>query len=135
MDAPSLQIIRNGTPKEKISLFSKLKVRCLAYKSRWCIESCLETIKHPFLLSYRGISSATQKRLFVLQSIIFNDYKITQIEHISVTKPHNWRPWDPNMKCLCRQLRPDEQRLYTTKGYLLNKLEKSLKLYFKKVLK
>ncbi len=135
VDAPSLQIIKNGTPKEKISLFSKLKARCLAYKSRWCIESCLETIKHLFPFFYQGTSSATQKRIFVLQSIIFNDYKISQIEHISSTKPHNWRPWDPKLKCLCRHLRPDEQRLYTTKAYLLEKLEESLKYYFEKVLK
>lgn len=134
VDAPAIEIIKNGTPRERKSLWSRLARACTAFRARWGIETTFESIDGYFPLLYRGTSSATQKRVLVLQCIVQNDYQLRQIEEIKATKPPNWHIWDPYLKCRRRSLRAKDQRIYSTRSYLLERLSESLENYFTAVI-
>lgn len=130
VDAAVLTRIKGAHSKARDHLISLLRSSCKEYVSRWCIESGYESIDYHFPLQYKGPSSDTHLRVYVLQASVFNSYRVAQIKHIKATKPHNWRPWDPKMKIRCRQFRTADTRSFTTKSYILQLLEKALNLYF-----
>lgn len=127
---PFLSILKGSHNMERRKLVSYLKKLCNQYSSRWCIESGFEVIECHFPLNYKGRSSDTHVRVFTLQCLIYNDFRVTQIKHIGAIKPYNWRPVDPKDKSRCRRFTAAEQRMYSTRTYLLEKLGESLNLFF-----
>lgn len=127
---PFLSILKGPHNMERRKLIAHLKKLCSQYSSRWCIESGFEMIECHFPLNYKGRSSDTHVRVFTLQSLIYNDFRVAQIKRIGATKPYNWRPVDPRDKSRCRRFTAAEQRMYSTRTYLLEKLGESLDLYF-----
>ena len=129
-DAAALALLKGQPCRARTHLVFALKAACKGYCSRWCIESGYEIIEYLFPLHYRGASSDTHVRIYVLQAILFNSYRVAQIKHVGATKPHNWRPWDARKKLRCRQLSAAEQRAYSTRAHALQLLGESLKNYF-----
>jgi len=124
-------VLLKGTPcKEQIQLINELKSCAKDYGSRWCIESGFETIEYQFPLNYQGYSSDSHLRYFVIQTILFNSYRVAQIKHIGARKPHNWRPWKPRKKLCCRPFSAADRKGFSAKGYLLGLLGQSLNRYF-----
>ena len=127
---PFLSILEGTHDRTRHHLVAHLKKLCSQYGSRWCIESGFEMMKCHFPLKYKGRSSDTHVRIFILQCLIYNDFRVAQIKQIGATKPYNWKPWDPKNKNRCRRLSAKEQRMYSTRTYLLDRLGTSLNAYF-----
>ena len=133
-DAAALELLK-GTPcKGRSQLVTALKSCCKGYNSRWCIESGYEIIEYQFLLQYKGPSSDTHLRIYVVRVIVFNSYRVAQIKHVGAAKPHNWHPWDAKKKVCCRQFRSVDLQEFSAKTYILGLLRESLKNYFCRVL-
>jgi hypothetical protein len=130
VDKDALNLLKGLPCKARTQLVSALKSHGKEYDSRWCIESGFEIIEYQFPIQYQGYSSDTHFRVYVLQAMMFNSYRVAQIKHIGENKPPNWRPWDPKMNLRCRQFNPTDQRSFSTKGYLLGLLKESLNDYF-----
>ncbi|HMF32958.1 MAG TPA: hypothetical protein VKK79_16160, partial [Candidatus Lokiarchaeia archaeon] len=129
-DEAALALLKGPPCRARTHIVFALKAACKGYCSRWCIESGYEIIEYQFPLRYRGASSDTHVRIYVLQAMVFNSYRVAQIKHVGATKPHNWRPWDARKKLRCRQLSAAEQRAYSTRTHVLQLLGESLKTYF-----
>jgi hypothetical protein len=130
VDEAALELLKGPPCMARSRLVTDLKSCSKAYTSRWCIEAGFETIEYHFPIQYRGPSSDTHLRIYVLQAIVFNSYRVAQIKHVGAAKPHNWRPWDPKMKVHCRQFRAADLRSFSTKTYLLGLLKESLNAFF-----
>ncbi len=116
--------------KIEIDLFPSSNPFVNIMPSRWCIETGYETIEYHFPIQYQGYSSDTHLRVFTIQTIVFNSYRVAQIKHIGATKPANWRPWEPKNKTKCRRFDAKDQRSFSTKTHLLGLLKESLEAYF-----
>ena len=127
---PFWSILKGPHTRERRKIINSLKKQCNQYGSRWCIESGFEVIECHFPLKYKGRSSDTHVRVFTLQCLMYNDFRVSQIKHIGATKPHNWRPVDPRDKSRCRRFTAAEQRMYSTRTYMLEKLGESLNTFF-----
>jgi hypothetical protein len=129
-DAAALALLKGQACRSRAQLASMLKACCKAYNSRWCIEFGYETIDYHFPLQFRGNSSDTHLRIYVVQGIVFNSYRAAQIKHVGASKPANWRPWDPKEKFRCRRLSAADLRGFSSKTYLLGLLKESMTEYF-----
>lgn len=130
VDKAALNLLKGLPCNARAELIESLKSCGKDYCSRWCIESGFQIMEYQFPLHYHGYSSNTHVRCFVVQAMMFNSYRVAQINHIGTTKPHNWRPWDPKNKICCRQFRAIDRRSFSTKGYILGLLHESLSYYF-----
>ena len=130
VDDAALDLLKGPSCKDRNRLVSFLKSICKHYASRWCIETGYETIEYHFPIQYQGYSSDTHLRVFTIQTIVFNSYRVAQIKHIGATKPANWRPWEPKNKTKCRRFDAKDQRSFSTKTHLLGLLKESLEAYF-----
>ena len=130
VDEATLKLLKGHQCSARSRIISALKSLWKGYDSRWCIESGFEIIEYQFPVQYRGYSSDTHLRIYVLQAIVFNSYRVAQVKHVGAGKPHNWRPWDPRKKIRNRQFSAADLRSFSTKGYLFGLLKESLEAYF-----
>ncbi|HMF34121.1 MAG TPA: hypothetical protein VKK79_22040 [Candidatus Lokiarchaeia archaeon] len=130
VDAPALERLKGPAGPSRDQLVAALKACCQAYGSRWCIESGYETIDYHFPLHFRGNSSDTHLRIYVLQATVFNSYRVAQIKHVGASKPSNWHLWDPENKFRCRRFSAADLRGFSARTYLLGLLRESLETYF-----
>lgn len=130
VDAAGLQLLKGPACKGRARLVSTLKALGQAYDSRWCIEGGFETTEYQFPVKYRGYSTDTHLRIFALQAIVYNAYRVAQVKHVGARKPPNWHPWEPKKKVRCRKFSAKDLRGFSAKGYLLGLLRESLEAYF-----
>ena len=134
VDEAGLKLLKEPPCKARARLVSTLKSLGKGYDSRWCIEAGFETIEYQFPVHYRGYSTDTHLRIYALQAIVFNGYRVAQVKHVGAGKPHNWRPWEPRKKIRNRRFSAADLRGFTAKGYLLSLLKDSMEMYFRRKL-